>query len=43
MCPGSGLMVTEEEEEEEKEEEKKEVVEGVVVPTRLGDVLSIDF
>ena len=38
MRPGSGLMVAEEEEEEEEE-----AVVGVVVPTRLWDVLSIDF
>ena len=37
MRPGSGLMVAEE------EEEVVLVVVGVVVPTRLGDVLSIDF
>ena len=34
MRPGSGLMVAEEEEEEEKV-----VVVGVLVPTRLGNVL----
>ena len=42
MRPGSGLLVAEEEEEEEVV--LVVVVEvGVVVPMRLGDVLSIDF